>query len=805
MKLKEDQNTIVKFASEGHNLLITGQAGVGKSEVVKTIIGTAKARGKKVAVICSSGIACQVYDRGEASTVHSYYGLSTAELPWRQVIDRSCENSLIRDRIKAIDVIIWDEASMSSQRMFELVNFLHHELATDDCKNLPFAGKQIILIGEFLQLQPVPNLFDEGHFMFFSPLFDFAVAHRFGLTVVMRQQDPAFLSAVSEIREGNCSLATEHFITSLQRELPWQLLQNATHIYFRKVPVQLENRRQLDAINEEMITFQADFENDRSRSMSWPGASILQLKRGCKVMLVWNKSDDLKNGTLGIFTGVKGNDLLVNFKEVGIVEIGRETWIKRDRNGQRIGSVTQFPIVLAYACTCHKSQGLTLPSAVVHCSREYVPGLIYVAISRVKSPEHIQVLNFNSRQLLKPQKKALDICSSKHVCQPVADLSCCRNKTINQANMLCVRDRYQDINQENEEPYTFPCDMLDGPVRACFEDDEVATPLELLDIFERLTRHESTLSSPPDEFFINSRTRLLSMKTELVVSPFQEQKNSMIDLMVNDACWISKVQPFLKLIWFHVFLLIENHIVENHEEIVVDIGRQGFTEVTGALHQFFNGNDFSRYVCVVFGVNESTPPQRAVAIQLATFVYYGFLEHLNCIVREEATSEPVIFDVGEMTEVGRSKVRHVGGWAVRKVLSRARKYVQRNVHTNSSSTLAIVESQQRACELLEENIIQPFDQLEESSKFPESLQVTEERQYRQRGLLHISDDAYVFFLSLEQRRVDLLNFQVLKKAREDMVEAAVDSLSSEETLKERWRKCFPEEDANKSKVMNIAR
>lgn len=71
MKLNEDQNTIVKFASKGHNLLITGQAGVGKSEVVKTIIGTAKARGKKVAVICSSGIACQVYDRGEASTVHT--------------------------------------------------------------------------------------------------------------------------------------------------------------------------------------------------------------------------------------------------------------------------------------------------------------------------------------------------------------------------------------------------------------------------------------------------------------------------------------------------------------------------------------------------------------------------------------------------------------------------------------------------------------------------------------------------------------------------------------------------------------
>lgn len=113
MKLNDDQNTIVKFALEGHNLLITGQAGVGKSEVVRTIIRTAKARGDKVAVICSSGIACQVYDRGEASTVHSFYGLSTAELPWRQVIDRSCENSLIRERVKAIDIIIWDEASMT--------------------------------------------------------------------------------------------------------------------------------------------------------------------------------------------------------------------------------------------------------------------------------------------------------------------------------------------------------------------------------------------------------------------------------------------------------------------------------------------------------------------------------------------------------------------------------------------------------------------------------------------------------------------------------------------------------------------
>jgi len=178
--------------------------------------------------------------------IFSFYGLSTAELPWRQVIDRSAENSVVRDRIKALDIIVWDENSMSSQRMFELVNFLHHELANDDCKNRPFAGKQMVLIGEFLQLQPVPNLFDEGRFMFYSPLFDFAISHRFGLTTVIRQQNPE-LAALAEIREGGCSIATEQYLTSLQRQLPWEPQRTTTQIYFRKVPVQLVNRRQLDA------------------------------------------------------------------------------------------------------------------------------------------------------------------------------------------------------------------------------------------------------------------------------------------------------------------------------------------------------------------------------------------------------------------------------------------------------------------------------------------------------------------------------------------------------------------------------
>ena len=68
IQLNGDQQEIVKFPAEGHNLLITCQAGMGKSEVVKRIIATLNALGRTVGIVCSSGISCQVYDHGITST-----------------------------------------------------------------------------------------------------------------------------------------------------------------------------------------------------------------------------------------------------------------------------------------------------------------------------------------------------------------------------------------------------------------------------------------------------------------------------------------------------------------------------------------------------------------------------------------------------------------------------------------------------------------------------------------------------------------------------------------------------------------
>ena len=112
--LTEEQAKIFQFARTGHNFLITSQAGTGKSWVVNTIRDDCKQRGKKVALVCSSGIACQVYERGIAATAHSYYGLGAADIPSESLIARALSDKRVLERLHQVDVIIWDEASMSS-------------------------------------------------------------------------------------------------------------------------------------------------------------------------------------------------------------------------------------------------------------------------------------------------------------------------------------------------------------------------------------------------------------------------------------------------------------------------------------------------------------------------------------------------------------------------------------------------------------------------------------------------------------------------------------------------------------------
>lgn len=103
--------------------------------------------------------------------------------------------------------------------------------------------------------------------------------------------------------------------------------------------------------------------------------------------------------------------MLVYFEKVGIVAIERVTWFQRNHQGETIGAVHQFPLTPGYAVTCHKSQGLELPAVVVHCSKEFVPGLVYVSMSRVRSATTLQVIGFNRTQVIPADHEVIMQCS----------------------------------------------------------------------------------------------------------------------------------------------------------------------------------------------------------------------------------------------------------------------------------------------------------------------------------------------------------------------------------------------------------
>lgn len=135
----------------------------------------------------------------------------------------------------------------------------------------------------------------------------------------------------------------------------------------------------------------------------------------------------------------------------------------------------------------------------------------------------------------------------------------------------------------------------------CSENEDVAAPQELLNVYKAsVNSNESTR-----RILIKSRDHLLAMNASpsSIASTLLEEKYRAVNFLLTDNYWL-KVQCLAELMWFHSFLIIENLIEENRDKIIINIGRQGFTEVR--LNKFFTSTRFSRYVCIVFPAKEMT-------------------------------------------------------------------------------------------------------------------------------------------------------------------------------------------------------
>lgn len=389
--LSEGQKIFTSAVRSGRNIFLTGKAGSGKSHVVKYVMEQMKFRNKKFVAVAPTGIAA---NNIKGQTIHSMFQIN----PFGIMDFEACSymNNTKRRIIEAAEVFIIDEVSMLRPDILDAMNWT---LLKNKIGKL--SDKQIIFVGDMKQLQVIIDdntksvLYSreyKGHTFRDALCFEELDVLDIELDEVLRQSDPEFIENLNIIREGGKSPYFKQFVS-----IEFSGIVLAPH----NSTVQDYNVRGLEKIDSEVIEFRADFDG-KARAGEFPADPIIHVKQGARIMyLVNSKSDnDLINGTLGIFKEKDGKYFITvgkNDYQIKRHEFTKKEYVLDYKTGNlelmTVGTMKQYPIRLAYALSIHKSQGLTFDEVTVDLSAPcFAEGQLYVALSRVKSPEGLKII-----------------------------------------------------------------------------------------------------------------------------------------------------------------------------------------------------------------------------------------------------------------------------------------------------------------------------------------------------------------------------------------------------------------------------
>lgn len=418
LKLSPTQKKAFDKFKLGESLLILGAGGCGKSEMVKEFYKS-KDLDKNMYITSTTGVSA--YSIG-GITINSFMGIGTGDAPIDVILKRLRYKMSIKNRIKITDILVIDEVSMMSAELFEKINII--------CKTLrksmrPFGGIQIILTGDLSQICPVfnRNMFGEDQEQDkrliiesdeFNKIFNKKNKNIINLVTNFRQKsDPTFINLLMRIRKGE---HTENDISILKSRLHIKPKESEVpiHLVSSNKSANIINVSNLSKIKEPVYNYTSiytDSGNDKDindllvkelkTQFVQKGIETLELKKGARVMLIKNMdvSLGLVNGSIGTIDSFITNENDMKYPVVLFDKISEKQTIlpvswELELNDCK-ASATQIPLMLAYAVTINKAQGLSLDSAVLDLSECFADGQVFVALSRVRSLEGIYLKSFN--------------------------------------------------------------------------------------------------------------------------------------------------------------------------------------------------------------------------------------------------------------------------------------------------------------------------------------------------------------------------------------------------------------------------
>ena len=398
MTLNDQQKRAYTQAMTGGNLLITGPAGTGKSYVLGEIIDELETRGQHVAVTGTTGMAAVNI---QGTTIHSFLGtrLYGSRAEAEQALDSGGLEMSVRifQRLTGTDVVVIDEVSMLTGDYLEMMDWwLCHVCRSQQ----PFAGKQVILCGDFLQLPPVvtPDRRPKYVMAFQSPVWDDLKATTVQLTQSFRQENQEFVRMLLELRAGQVTPQTlQAFGPCIGRPL-----ENPTRLFSRNDQALQFNLRKLRLIEGTERLYVASFGGDSKyyeKLKKYVASDAeLYLRVGALVLILVNDTDRrYVNGTKGVVKAMRDYVIEVEIVDQSnplrgkVVEIKPYTFGYRNGDGEVLATMEQFPLKLAWAMTIHRCQGQTLDTLQVDLSSVFTGGQAYVALSRVRSIEGLSL------------------------------------------------------------------------------------------------------------------------------------------------------------------------------------------------------------------------------------------------------------------------------------------------------------------------------------------------------------------------------------------------------------------------------
>lgn len=392
---------------------MTGKAGTGKSTFLRHIVENTK---KKTVVLAPTGIAAV---NAGGVTLHSFFHLpfkpltpDDPELQIRNLRQRLKHTAEQQKLIRELELIVIDEVSMVRA---DIIDFIDKVLRLYSGRlREPFGGKQLLLVGDVFQLEPVvtPDMRDifrdlyPNLYFFSAKVFrEFALVP-VELRKVYRQSDHQFIEMLDRMRMGmastddiaklNARVNPDAANADKQKEFTMTLAP-------KRDTVDSINTSHLDKLRRKLYRFQGQI-RDKFPENALPAPLVLELKVGAQVVFVRNDPDKRwVNGTIGKVHSISDNSLEVLLENGQTHTIQRDVWenvsYRFDKESNKIeeevlGTFTQYPLRLAWALTIHKSQGLTFPRVIIDLQGgAFAAGQAYVALSRCQSLEGLTLLS----------------------------------------------------------------------------------------------------------------------------------------------------------------------------------------------------------------------------------------------------------------------------------------------------------------------------------------------------------------------------------------------------------------------------